>query len=242
MVQIVKTTKVKTDNDSTCVDDASTRSFVPNSTTGTPKPTTEATSLSVLIPIDDTLPPNDPNGVGYYWYPMYVRYRQELKVQKELDERDFKTFVPMVAKASARRRGVKVEVIPAVHNLIFIYSNKRRISWMKMYNSVCTRLQYMSFRNNSDGISTVITVPDKQMENIIRAATVEDPDGARSYIDTPKLSAEVLNKRIRFIRGPFEGIEGIIKRVQKNRVMLIELPNDKCIKINISSAQDIEYL
>ena len=232
MVQIVKTDNATASDGLSCVEDASTRSFC----------------LDVEWPVLDghvsrELPPNDPHSTGYKWSPMYVMYRQEMKVDQVLKANSFKTFIPMEEK-STRRKGVDtVKMVPAIHNLIFVYSTRERISWMKMHNEECTKMQYMSFHNFSDGSSHVITVPEKQMENIITAATIDAPEGLRSYIDTP-LDIDPANpgRMIEFVNGPFNGVTGIIKRVNKNRVMLIELPMYKSIQIKISSANDINYL
>ena len=232
LVQIVKTNIAKASPGGTCVEDASTRSFTPN-------PETEPPVLDAF----KELPPNDPDCLGYEWFPMYVMYRQELKVQKALESREFETFIPMEEK-SFRRKGVDiVEMVPAIHNLIFVFSTRERITWMKMYNEECTKMQYMSFHYYSDDTSSILTVPQKQMDNIIAAATVKDTEGLRSYIDTPVCSAPArLGREIEFVNGPFKGVTGIIKRVNKNRVMLIELPQYKSIQIKITSSQDINYL
>ena len=232
LVQIVKTTIATASPGGTCVEDASTRSFAPN----------EEAQQSGQAPRIE-LPPNDPACQGYEWFPMYVMYRQELKVQKALESRDFETFIPM-EEISTRRKGVDVvEMVPAIHNLIFVFSYRERITWMKMYNEECTKMQYMSFHSYSDDTSSVITVPQKQMDNIIAAATVKDTQGLRSYIDTPVSSDPArVDREIEFVNGPFKGVKGIIRRVNKNRVMLIELPQYKSIQIKITSSQDINYL
>jgi transcription antitermination factor NusG len=229
------TEHAKANDGGTCVEDASTRSFSSNPENNAGSKTTQEKPK--------TLPPNAPDGIGYLWFPMYVRYRQELKVQEELEKNDFKTFIPMEKRTTRRKGRDMIEMKPAIHNMIFVFSNQSRITWMKMHNMVCTKMQYMSFRAPSDGTSTVITVPLQQMENIMRAAMVDDPDGLRSYCDAPVTSDPAkVGREIEFIDGPFAGVRGIIKRVDKNRVMLIHLPQNKCIKIRISRAQDINYL
>ncbi|MBR1933767.1 MAG: UpxY family transcription antiterminator [Prevotella sp.] len=228
----MKTNNAIASHGSPCVEDASTRSFA------------QDTEAQALAPNDSkTLPPNDPQGTDYEWFPMYVMYRQELKVKEVLDGNDFKTFIPMEERAT-RRKGIdQVMLTPAIHNMIFVYSRKERITWMKMHNQECAKMQYMSFRNNSDGTSSIITVPQKQMNNIITAATIEDTEGLRSYIDTPPHSDPARpDREIEFVSGPFKGVTGIIRRVNKNRVMLIELPQCKSIQIKIARSQDINYL
>ena len=199
----------------TCVLDASTRSYA-----------------------QKTLPPNTADH-PYFWFPMYVRYRQELSVQKALESNDFRTFIPM--EYYDIKRGHKVITVsrPAIHNLIFVYSFRERITWMKMYNRYCLPLQYMS-RPLFEGGSEIITVSEKAMDNIIRAATLDDPNGQRSYIERD-ININDLDKNVKFVDGSFKGVEGVIKRIDKNRVMIIPLVNKMNIKITIARASDIEY-
>lgn len=201
---------------STCVTDASTRSYA-----------------------QKTLPPNTPDK-PYFWYPMYVRYCQELSVQKALESNAFRTFIPMERYDIKRGHKIITETRPAIHNLIFVWSFRERITWMKMYNRDCLPMQYMS-RPLMDGGSEVITVPEKAMDNIIRAATVDDPDGQRSYIERD-LDISDLDKSIQFVDGSFKGVKGVIKRVDNNRVMIIPVANNVNMKIVIARASDIEYI
>lgn len=211
----------------TCAIGASTRSYTPN---------------VAASPFPKELPPTDETQSDYAWYPMYVKYRREIRVKEALDAQAFETFIPMEYK-QMRCNGVdKTVAFPAIHNLIFVHSNRSRISWMKMFNDECRNLQYMSYFSQTENVMTVITVPDRQMENIIKAASVTDTTGLRSYIDTPHSALARVGKEIEFVNGPFAGVQGVIKRIDKNRVMLIHLFNDKSIKIRISSSQDVIYL
>ena len=185
------------------------------------------------------LPSNSPNE-EYHWFPMYVKYRKELSVQEELNDKDFRTFIPMEVVYMKSGSKVVTEVRPAIHNLLFVYSFKRRISWMKMYSRACEPLQYMS-RHFLDGRSEIITVTEKAMENIIKAASIDDPDGQRSYTERP-LSITDLDRRIKFIAGAFKDIEGIIKRIDGNRAMIIPITEGISMKITITHASDIEFL
>lgn len=176
----------------------------------------------------------------YAWYPMYVKYRKELSVQEALQAEDFHTFIPM--KERVLKQGNKVVTLqePALHNLIFVYSYRERISWMKMYSRACLPLQYMS-RHFLDGTTEVITISERVMNNFIQAATIDDPAGQRSYLERP-ISVSDVDRPIRFVSGTFKGIEGIIKRVDKNRAMVIPLLDGLNMKITITHASDVEFL
>ena len=198
------------------------RSFIPNPTDS-----------------QKAIPANDP-GRPYSWFPMYVRYRKELEVKAVMDTNDFRTFFPMETYHVKRGASVRAEERPAIHNLLFVYSFRERITWMKMYNRACQNLQYMS-RHHLDGSSEVITVSELAMDNLIRASRVDDPHGQRSYTDRP-LSITDLDRRIKFTAGPFLGIEGIIKRIDGNRAMVIPVAEGISMKITITHASEIEFL
>ena len=185
------------------------------------------------------LPPNDPQE-HYAWYPMYVKYRKELSVHQELEANGFRTFIPMEEYFVKRGSSVRRETRPAIHNLIFVYSFRERITWMKMFNRECQRLQYMTQRF-LDGTSEVITVTDRAMENIIRAATADDPFHQRTYLDR-SLNITDLDRSIKFVVGSFKDVEGVIKRIDKNRAMIVPIAGGFNMKITITHASDIEFL
>ena len=198
------------------------RSFIPNQTDS-----------------QKAIPANDPDR-PYSWFPMYVRYRKELEVKAVMYTNDFRTFIPMETYHVKRGASVRAEERPAIHNLLFVYSFRERITWMKMYNRACQNLQYMS-RHHLDGSSEVITVSELAMDNLIRASRVDDPHGQRTYTDRP-LSITDLDRRIKFTSGPFLGIEGIIKRIDGNRAMVIPVAKGISMKITITHASEIEFL
>ena len=96
-------------------------------------------------------------------------------------------------------------------------------------------------RRHLDGSSEIITVSEQAMDNLIRASRVDDPQGLRSYTDRP-LSVTDLDRRIKFTSGPFQGIEGIIKRIDGNRAMVIPVAEGISMKITITRTSDIEFL
>jgi len=205
-------------NHSTCVADAGTRSCAhPSSLIHHPSPI-------------------------FSWYPMYVSYCQELKVRDALEKEGVKCFLPMVQKTARVGKKLVHSVEPAIHNLIFVYSHRDQLRDLKMFNRDCSYMQFMTIHQRSDAQSSVvITVPDHQMEQFIRAMSIDDPDGQRTYLPYSDFLGKE-GKRVRFIRGAFEGIEGTIKRINKNRHLVITLPHVGVLVISIPSISDLEIL
>ena len=176
------------------------------------------------------------------WYPMYVSYCKELKVKEALEKEGVTCYVPMIGKTERVGKKILRTEEPIVHNLICVYSNRDQLRNLKMFNRECSYMQFMSIRPRSDEqASVVITVPERQMNQFMRAMGVDDPNGQRTYLHyTDYLGRE--GQRVRFVRGSFEGIEGTIKRIKNNRQLVIALPHVGALAISIQSISDLEII
>ena len=204
---------------STCVTDAGTHSYV-----SPPKP-----------PISNLKPQT-------FWFPMYVTYSRELLVRDALNKEGVKNFLPMEEVTERVGKKIVHSLQPMVHNLIFVYSDRAQLRDLKMFNRDCVHMQFMTIKpRNDEQASVVITIPERQMHNFIRAMEVNDPDHQRSFVPyTDFLGKE--GRTVRFVAGPFEGIEGTIKRVNKNRSVVISLPHVGCLLIPIPRITDLQFL
>lgn len=178
-----------------------------------------------------------------HWYPMYVSYRRELSVKKALDEKEIENFVPMHEVVERRNKKIVTRVEPAIHNLIFVYSSMNVLSALKMFNPDCAPMQYMTVKaRTQEQTSTVITVDPVRMEHFMRAMSVKDDRNRRALIPYEETLYGKEGRRIRFVRGDFEGIEGTIKRINHNRSLIISLKYVGVLVITIDHAADIEFL
>ena len=217
---------------STCVTDAGTRSYV-----SPPKP-----------PISNLQPPLELCSLATRgtqetsWFPMYVTYSRELLVRDALNKEGVKNFLPMEEVTERVGKKIVHSLQPMVHNLIFVYSDRAQLRDLKMFNRDCVHMQFMTIKpRNDEQASVVITIPERQMHNFIRAMEVNDPDHQRSFVPyTDFLGKE--GRTVRFVAGPFEGIEGTIKRVNKNRSVVISLPHVGCLLIPIPRITDLQFL
>ena len=151
---------------------------------------------------------------------MRVTYSREMKVKAELDRLGIECFVPM------RYRVVDIgaevpqrELVPAINNLIFVRSTQERISGLKTTNEVLEPLRYMMDHTAEDA-HTIMTVPDAQMENFMRVASVTDD--SVMFLDEETVVGKE-GKRVEIMGGPFEGVTGVIKRVKRCKRVVVEL-------------------
>lgn len=153
------------------------------------------------------------------WFAMGAPYRNELKVQKQLDEFGIRSFIPMrhdVVERCGRKSRV---LIPAVSNLIFV---RATASLMKAVKPKVPRLQYKITRTG--GKNSIITVSDKEMEDFIAVTSAMTEDV--TYYAPEELSL-AKGTRVRIIGGPFDGAEGVLVKMKghRSRRFVVSIPD-----------------
>ena len=99
------------------------------------------------------------------WFAMRVTYRRELDVKNLLDQQGVSSFIPMhYVIRMAKKRKVR-ELVPVVHNLIFIHITQTD---MKELKKDIPYLQYMTDSRSGEKI----IVPDGQMRDFIAVASI----------------------------------------------------------------------
>ena len=165
------------------------------------------------------------------WFPMRVTYQREMKVKAELDRLGIECFVPMTYRVEeSRNDGITDkrkhgetellrELVPAINNLIFVRSTQERISGLKRSNEVLEPLRYM-MDHTAEEAHVIMTVPDRQMENFMRVATMTDD--SVMFLDENTIVGKE-GKRVMVMGGAFEGVEGVIRRVKRCKRVVVEL-------------------
>lgn len=165
------------------------------------------------------------------WFPMRVTYQREMKVKAELDRLEIENFIPMTYRfTESRKQGateLRKELVPAINNLIFVHSTKERISELKVSNELLEPLRYM-IDQTAEEAHTIMTVPDKQMENFMRVASVTD-DSVMFLDETTIVGKE--GKHVEIMGGPFEGVTGVVRRVKRCKRVVVELEGITCVAI-----------
>ena len=157
------------------------------------------------------------------WFPMRVTYSREMKVKGELDRLGIECFVPMTYRlVEAGNDGdseLRKELVPAINNLVFVRSTQERISELKARNEVLEPLRYM-MDHTAGKEHVIMTVPDRQMENFLRVAS--KTDDSVMFLDEGSIVGKE-GRRVRIMGGPFEGVEGVIRRVKRCKRVVVEL-------------------
>ena len=154
------------------------------------------------------------------WFPMRVTYSREMKVKAELDRLGIESFIPMMYKlVDVDMDHPHRELVSAINNLIFVHSTQERISGLKSSNKTLEPLRYM-IDQTAQQPHTIMTVPDRQMQNFMRVAS--RTDDSVMFLDEDCIVGKE-GKHVIITGGAFEGVTGVIRRVKRCKRVVVEI-------------------
>lgn len=163
---------------------------------------------------------------------MRVTYSRELMAKAYLDSIGVENFIPMhyvhVDGKHPRHQVLK----PAITSLIFVHACQRNITELKMTKRELCSLRYIMHPVLDDKNNVlrkdILTIPDKQMENFIKVASVLDD--RVFYMENLDFAGKP-GQRVKVVEGDFAGVEGTIKRVKKNKCVVVQIENVAAVAI-----------
>ena len=176
-----------------------------------------------------------------HWYPMRVTYHREMKIKTLLDEIGVECFLPMHYELIETKTGGKKRVLlPAIHNLIFVRSTQEFLTSLKMCHEEFAPMRYMMKKSVSgDCKSEILQVPDWQMNNFMRVASIQDDRVI--FLDNTEFINKV-GQRVKVIDGSFSGVEGVIKRINKNKRVVVQLEGVAAVAIAFIPASQLSII
>lgn len=163
------------------------------------------------------------------WYPMRVTYNREMKIKKILDDLKIDNFVPMQYVLAEEGGLPKQALVPAIHNLIFIHSNKVTLTDLKKRNKELEPLRFITKPvKNGKQQNEIVSVPDRQMNNFMRVASIQDD--SVMFLDNNDFINKI-GKRVKITAGFFKDVEGEIKRIKKNKYVVVQIKGVAAVAI-----------
>ena len=82
------------------------------------------------------------------WYPLRITYSQEMKVKEYLDKEHIESFIPM-RYVEKECQGKKTrQLVPAIHNLLFIHTCRKKIEEFKRFSLLSSKIRYIMDNNH----------------------------------------------------------------------------------------------
>ena len=101
-----------------------------------------------------------------HWFAVRVTYGRELALKAFLDEEKIENFIPMRRDYVVKDCRSICKFVPAVHNLVFIRSTRKRIDTLKDKAGMNIPIRYIMNREHH----LPVIVPDDQMRSFILVA------------------------------------------------------------------------
>ena len=154
------------------------------------------------------------------WFALRVTYCRELDVKQKLETMGIETFIPMRYEYFVKNRSKVKRLVPAIHNLLFVHTQKQILDKLKHTTSLPIR--YVMGRD--EGRSFILAVSDSEMENFMRVAATYDEQ--LTYLDPSMLNLHD-GDLVRVTSGPFAGAVGRLQRIKGKRArrVVVSLEN-----------------
>lgn len=145
---------------------------------------------------------------GMAWFAARTRFGQEIGVRDRLLAIGVEHYIPTEQKRNYRG---KMQEHPVINNLVFIHASRQTACELKTVRSLPVNYIFDYARH------TMLTVPDKQMEDFRRVLEASITEGG--LMDQPI----ALGERVRVTRGPLKDVEGRVLELQGKYYVVVGL-------------------
>ncbi len=151
------------------------------------------------------------------WYALRVTYGREMKLREFLMPSGVTCFVPMCYRETERNGKRSRRLVPAIRNIIFVYSTLERIGQIKRQLGEKIPVRYIM----DCATGEPVVVPAREMEYFIAVSSTNN-DELIYLTDVKQVPRR--GQRVKVTGGIFEGIEGEVVRIRKDRRVMVSLP------------------
>lgn len=174
------------------------------------------------------------------WYPLRAIYAQEIKIHQRLCELNIENYVPIRQLLETDNTGCEVvKSVPLVHNLIFVKATRDIILYYKQNDKIVSQTRFIIKHNYNNQDEKYLIIPNKQMHDFIKVVNsnaqnvkiIQNSD----YIHKP-------GTKVRIRSGEFAGIEGVIKRIKRNKIVIVSAGDFLVMAISNLCSRDLEII
>lgn len=144
---------------------------------------------------------------------------QVKEIQRRFTELHMECFLPMrvVSKIDADGNSINEHIL-LIHNLIFVRGTKETIIHHKKFDKIISTTHFMVNKSRTGGLNECIVVPERQMQNFMKVC-----NSLNQNVKTLETSEYLLKPGtiIRIKSGDFQGVQGVIKRIKRNKHVVI---------------------
>ena len=176
------------------------------------------------------------------WYPMRI-YHSSVKRQNYLN--DLLANETTVERTYVPRNLVDAEdqtYIPTLVNYIFIRASLDDLKVLKADKRKYEHLRFVMDKEcdeNYNPVSKIAYIPEKKMKDFMRA--IDDSNEHVQILQNMAFACKP-GQKVKIIKGPFEGVEGVVKSIKKHLCVVIAIQDIMAIAITNVPKKDIQII
>ena len=151
-----------------------------------------------------------------HWFALKVFYNKVLVVEDLLNQYSLESYIPMEEVIMQRGEQQKKVRRPVVNSLMFV-----RASWPVLKELQRGHYHEFCFYLNADKTAPAV-IPEHEF-NVFRVVTSAMAHGLEYFSDEAMVNYDK-GERVRVVEGPFAGTEGFVKRIRRDRRVLVVIP------------------
>ena len=179
------------------------------------------------------------NNQEIHWYPLRVAYgniRRLLTLSRFLEERHRVHYIPMEYVT----RGDKLEAVPVISNLLFVNTSLEDLTTLK-HTAGFQDLRFIMrpVPDSKERQQEVIWVRDREMDDFIRVTSEQNQRVL--YLNNLDFALRP-GARVQVKDGPFAGVQGIVKSIQKHLCVVLPVAGVAAVAILNVPKKSLIYL
>ncbi|WP_321332870.1 UpxY family transcription antiterminator [uncultured Bacteroides sp.] len=159
------------------------------------------------------------------WFVLRTNYSRELKVMKQLADKNIQCFIPMKYKNIIKDEQRKRIKVPYIHNMVFVNIARNILDSFIAQSDFNCPVSYMKKNNSNEPI----IIPQQEMNNFMLVAGCNQEnliflnDGIEKFAQSDQ---------VRVIGGLLEGLEGYVVRIRRDRKVVVSLQGVVAVAIS----------
>lgn len=156
------------------------------------------------------------------WYVLRASYGRAAKARKILEKYQIESYLPLHRVIKTIQGQPKKVMEPLLPNFIFVFALEETIEELLKQPEARAILSwyYNHFEIGSNGLNPPLVIPERSMQNFIRATSV---DNDHILVVSPQYCHFKSGEIVRVTAGEFEGVEGRVARASGQQRVVVEL-------------------
>ena len=170
-----------------------------------------------------------------HWFPVRVTYSREQKLKTYLDEEGIENFLPMHYVEGKGRHLGKRMLVPIIHNLLFIHSDRATIDELKKSDGVASTMRYII----DPATKKPSVISDREMHSFMLISQTNDEN--LIYFTDEEVKFKVGDRCV-ITGGIFKGAEGELVRIRGDRRVMVKLNGFMAVATTFIHPQFLEKI